>query len=166
MYDPRGFYRPTARLRSLSDSRYATAVTAPSRPATAEVATGFDPRAALAGYRSPSRGLVLLPPWGFSRRARRALAEMTGLPQCRGYVESARRACCERHNRSSRRARRSLVLEVVPRARVTSLVAHRSWLVRAHDSAGQTGLRRATRSARAKQSGKQSALRLRSRLRR
>ena len=145
-----GCLLPHGRLWSLSDSHHATAVTAPSRPTTAEAVAGFDPRAALAGYRSPSRGLVLLPPWGFSRRACRAFAEMTGSPQ-RGYVENAQRACRERRNRSSRRARRSLAPEAAPRAGATSLVAHTSWLARAHDSAGQTGLRRATRSARGRQ---------------
>jgi hypothetical protein len=107
MYEPRGFYRPTAVCGACQTPDHATAVTAPSRPATAEAVAGFDPREALAGYRSPSRGLVLLPPWSFSRRPRRAFAEMTGSPQ-RGYVESVQRACRERRNRSSQRARRSL----------------------------------------------------------
>lgn len=92
-----GSLPPHGRLRSLSGSRYATAVTAPSRPATAEAVAGSDPRVVLAGYRSPPRGLVLLPPWGFSLQARRAFAEMTGSPQ-RGYVESAQRACRERRS--------------------------------------------------------------------
>lgn len=61
-----GFLLPHSRLRSLSDSYNATAVTAPSRPTTAEAAAGFVPREALAGYRSPQRGLVLLPLRGFS----------------------------------------------------------------------------------------------------
>src|SRR5262249_22991947 len=112
----------------------------------AEAVAGFGPRAVLAGYRPPSRGLVLLPPWGFSRSFR-AFAEMTGLPQ-RGYVESERRACSGRHNRSSRHARRSLALEAVPRPGATSVASRSSWLARAHDSAGQPGLGRATRSAR------------------
>jgi hypothetical protein len=142
-----GCLPPHGRLRSLSDSHHATAVTAPSRPTTAEAVAGFDPLAALAGYRPPSRGFVLLPPRGFSRRARRALAEMTGSPQ-RGYVESVQRVCRERRNRSSRRARPSPAPEAPPRVGATSLAAHTSWPARAHDSARQTGLRRATRSAR------------------
>ena len=78
MHVPRGFYRPTTVWGACQTPYYATAVTAPSRPATAEAAAGFGPRATLAGYRSPSRGLVLLPPGGFSRQIRRAFAEMTG----------------------------------------------------------------------------------------
>jgi hypothetical protein len=138
---PRPFGEPVGLLN------HATAVTAPSRPASAEAVAGFDPRATLAGYRSPSRGLVLSPPWGFSRRTCRAFAEMTGSPQ-RGCVENVQHASRERRNRSSRRARRSLAPEAVPRVGATLLVAHKSWLTRAHDLAGQTGLRRATRSAR------------------
>jgi CRP-like cAMP-binding protein len=52
---------------------------------------GFDPCATLAGYRSPSRGLVLLPPWGFSRRACRAFAEM--IPAARLAEDPERRDC-------------------------------------------------------------------------
>jgi len=78
MYVPRGVYRPTTVCEACQAAFYATLVTAPSRPTSAKAVAGFDPRAALAGYRSPSRGLVLLPPWGFSRRNHRAFAEMTG----------------------------------------------------------------------------------------
>jgi hypothetical protein len=86
---------------------------------------GFDPRSALAGYRSPSRGLVLLPPWGFSRQACRAFAEMTGSP-LRGYVENARRAFRASRNRSTRRARPDPELEGTPRAEATFLAARTS----------------------------------------
>jgi hypothetical protein len=113
---PRGFYRPTAVSGACKAPRHATAVTAPSGPATAGAAVGFDPHAALAGYRSLLRGLVLLPPWGFSRRIR-AFAEMTGSPQC-GYAENVRHVC--REHRNARTSRFSL----------------------AHRSAGQTGIRR------------------------
>lgn len=151
MYVPRGVYCPTAVCGACQTPHHATAVTAPSRPASAEAVAGFDPRAALAGYRSPSRGLVLLPPWGFSRRIRQAFAEMTGSPQC-GYVENARHACRERRNRSSRRARRSRVPGVAPQAGAALHAARTSSLARVHNLAGETGLRRATRSVRGRQS--------------
>jgi len=159
---------PSERLRSATPSRcispevstasrpfveacqaphHATAVTAPSRPATAAAEAGFDPSAALAGYPSHRRGLVLLPPLGFSQRPRRALEGMTGSPR-RGYVESGLRASRARCNRSSQRSRSSRAPEVAPRSGATSHVAHTSWLVHAHRLAGQPGRRCATRSTR------------------
>ena len=147
MYVPRGFYRPTAVCGACQTPHNATAVTAPSRPAIVETVVGFAPRAALAEYRSPSRGLVPLPPWGFSQRVCRAFAEMTGSPQC-GYVQNVRHDCRQHRNRSSQRGRRSREPGVAPQAGARSLAARTSWLTRAHDLAGQTGLRRATRSAR------------------
>jgi hypothetical protein len=114
----------------VSDSNHATAVTAPSRPAIAEAAVGFDPRAALAGYRSPLRGLVLLPLGGFSGPVGRVFAEMTGSP-LRGYVESGRRVCRDRRSLSSQRAHRSPAPEAAPQCGATFLAARTSQLARA-----------------------------------
>jgi hypothetical protein len=82
MYDSRGFYRPTAVCGACQTPHHATAVTAPSRPASAEAAAGFVSRLALAGYPSHSTTCTfasaeLLP------GSAKVFEEMTGWPQRR-----------------------------------------------------------------------------------